>query len=115
MNFRDDLAAAVMAGTKTATRRIVSDNPRSPWWREKCAYRVGQQVAICPGRGKHQIGKATVTSVERMRLGHLADAEAHAEGFICVLAFQEAWTAINGVYVSGEIVWRIGLQAVRDA
>ncbi len=70
MNFRPELAEAVMAGRKTATRRLVSDNPRSPWWREKCVYRVGQVVAVCPGRGRRQIGRARVSSVERMRIAH---------------------------------------------
>lgn len=35
--FRPELAARVMDGTKTVTRRLCSDNPRSPWWREQCA------------------------------------------------------------------------------
>ncbi len=48
MNFRPELAEAVMADPprKTVTRRLVSDNPNSPWWREKCAYRVGQEVDL---------------------------------------------------------------------
>ncbi len=106
MNFKPDLAAKVMSGDKTVTRRLVSDNPRSPWWREKCAYRVGQEVAICPGRGKHQIGKARVVRVSR---------QPQAEGFASTEAFCEAWMAINGDYDPMALVWRIGLEAVRDA
>lgn len=33
MNFKPELAAKVMSGEKTVTRRLVSENPRSPWWR----------------------------------------------------------------------------------
>ncbi len=118
MIFQPHLAAAVMAGSKTVTRRLVSTNPRSPWFAEKCAYRVGQEVAICPGRGKHQIGKAAVVSVERMALGWLTDAEALAEGFVAVGferscdRFVGAWTQINGTYDEYALVWRVGLEAI---
>ncbi len=83
MNFKPELADAVMARRKTVTRRKVSENPRSPWWRERCAYRVGQDVAICPGRGKHAIGRARIISVERMAR-----------------------------YDEAAVVWRIGLEAL---
>ncbi len=125
MNFRTELAEAVIRRDKTVTRRLVSENPRSPWWREKCAYRVGQEVAICPGRGKHAIGRARITSVDREPLGWLDDAEATAEGFGTFGAFDgagflrpcdrfvAAWTTINGgTYKPGVIVWRIGLEAI---
>ena len=98
MNFRDDLARQVIDGTKTVTRRLLSDNPASPWWRERCAYRIGQSVAICTGRGKPQIGRATITNVARVPLGQISLAEARAEGFASVPEFVAAWTAINGDY-----------------
>ncbi len=116
MNFRPDLAEAVMADPprKTVTRRLVSTNPNSPWWSEKCAYRVGQEVAICPGRGKHQIGKARVVRVSRQPLHLVAlPGEAEAEGFASTEAFCEAWMAINGDYDPMALVWRIGLEAIR--
>ncbi|MEJ7804020.1 MAG: ASCH domain-containing protein [Candidatus Limnocylindria bacterium] len=109
MNFRPELAAAVMAGRKTVTRRLLSANPRSPWFQDRCGYRVGQVVAVCPGRGQHRIGEAVVTSVDQMALGWLSDAEAHCEGFGTAAAFGEAWTAINGAYDPEAGVWRIGL------
>lgn len=104
-----------MRDDKTVTRRLVSDNPRSPWWREKCAYRVGQEVAICPGRGKHAIGKARVTSVERMRLGVVEHDEAKREGFTNWEQFHTAWMTINDGYDPDATVWRIGLEAVPHA
>lgn len=112
MNFRPELAAKVMAGEKTVTRRLVSDNPRSPWWRERCRYRVGQVVAICPGRGKHAIGRAEVTSVDQMRLGHVGDREAQREGFTNWERFHIAWMTINDGLDPDALVWRIGLRAV---
>jgi len=111
VNFRRELAEAVMAGEKTVTRRVMSANARSPWCALKCAYRVGQRVAICPGRGKANIGYATVTSVDRSRLGLVDDREARREGFTDRRAFREAWLAINGTWEPESIVWRIGLRA----
>lgn len=113
MNFKRELAEKVIAGEKTVTRRLVSDNPNSPWWREKCRYRVGQEIAICPGRGKYQIGKAVVVSVERMALGVLSLAAAQAEGFRDRADFEATWTLINGTYDPWAVVWRVGLEAVR--
>jgi hypothetical protein len=113
MIFKPELAAAVMAGTKTVTRRLVSDKPLSPWWRGRCGYRVGQEVAICPGRSKHQIGKAVVVSVEKVTLGVVGDDEAKREGFPSASHFIDAWAAINGTYDPWAVVWRIGLEAVR--
>lgn len=113
MNFRPELAERVMEGSKTCTRRLASTNPRSPWWSGGCAYRVGQRVAVCPGRGKHAIGHATVTSVARMKLGHMSDAEAQAEGFLSVADFEQVFAALNGGYDSAAVVWRVGLEAVR--
>lgn len=114
MNFRDDLAHKVIAGEKTVTRRKVSDNPRSPWWREKCGYRVGQDVAICPGRGKHAIGRARIVAVERMALGILDEAEAKREGFPSASHFIQGWAAINGTCDPDAVVWRIELEAITD-
>jgi len=112
--FRPELAAQVMAGEKTVTRRACSDNPRSPWYREYCGIRVGQSVAIQPGRGKPAIGRATVTSLDRERLGHLSPEEAAAEGFPTVAAFRETFEALNGTYDPDLVVWRIGLKVDQE-
>ena len=113
VNFKPELAAKVMDGSKVVTRRLVSDNPDSPWWRETCGYRVGQDVAICPGRGKHAIGRARIVSVERMRLGIVCGDEARAEGFDGSVAFGIAWSQINGRYDRDALVWRIGLERIQ--
>lgn len=111
MNFKPELAAKVMAGEKTVTRRLLSENPRSPWFMDRCGYRIGQVIAVCPGRGKPRVGEAIVMSVDRMRLGEVDDDEAQREGFTGWGDFYEAWVAINGVYDPEAGVWRIGLQA----
>lgn len=109
MNFRPELAEKVMAGDKTVTRRLASENPRSPWYQGRCAYRVGQRVAICPGRGQNRIGDATVIDVELMTLGHLTDEEARREGFVDAASFEAAFAGINGSYDPDVEVWRIAL------
>jgi hypothetical protein len=112
VNFQPELAAAVMAGSKTVTRRLVSDNPRSPWWRERCSLRVGRTYAVCPGRGKAAIGRVWITGATRMRLGCLSEAEARREGFEDAAGFAEAWALINGGYDAHDVVWRVAFEPV---
>jgi hypothetical protein len=116
MNFKPELAAQVMAGAKTVTRRLASDNPRSPWWREQCALKPGKDVAIQPGRGKPAMGRATVVSVRLERLGDIDGREAEREGFADLAEFVCAFTAINGRYIADALVWRVELKAmIEDA
>lgn len=110
MNFQPELAEKVMRGEKTVTRRLASDNPRSPWWRGGCSLVVGRDYAVCPGRGKHAIGRVVVTSVLRMRLGHLPESEARREGFASAAEFEAAFAEINGFYDPDAVVWRVGFE-----
>lgn len=110
MNFRPELASAVMGGGKTVTRRLCVDNPRSPWFVWGCGIKVGRDYAVCPGRGKSAIGRVRVTDVRREPLGHLDDDEARREGFCSAAAFEEAFAAINGKYDAGLQVWRIAFE-----
>lgn len=116
MNFRPELATKVMAGEKTVTRRLCSDNPRSPWWREECSLRNGSHYAVCPGRGEHQIGRVIVTHIRKERLSQLATInEARQEGFPSVEAFRDAFTEINGAWEPDLWVWRIQFKLPRAA
>ena len=114
MNFRPELAAKVLAGEKTVTRRLVSDNPRSPWSRARCALVVDRDYAVCPGRGKNTIGRVRILGVDQRRLGLLLDSEARAEGFADAHAFGEAWRAINGAYLPDALVWRVEFELLRS-
>lgn len=109
MNFRPELAEKVMAGEKTVTRRLVSNKPRSPWFVDRCGLTVGQDYAVCPGRGKSAIGRVMVTDVSLVPLDPISDEEARAEGFEDARGFWEAFDAINkGKPVDrGEWVWRV--------
>lgn len=106
MNFRPELAAKVMDGTKTVTRRLVSDNPRSPWFVGGCSLKVGQDYAVCPGRGKPAIGRVRILSVTRATLA-LDDAEARREGCEDAEDFAAVIVAIHGRYEPETPAWRI--------
>lgn len=112
MNFRPELATAVIDGRKTVTRRLCSDNPRSPWWRVECALRADKTYAVCPGRGKPAIGRVKVLDVRIERLGYLTDAEARLEGFEHAADFEAAFAAINGSYAPNRFVWRVEFEVV---
>ena len=112
MIFHKDLAEKVLRGEKTATRRRMSDNPNSPWYRGGCRYKVGQVFAVQPGRGKTRIGEARVTAVFAGRLGGVNSGDAREEGFDSLLAFREAWARINGSYDTAEFVWVIEFELV---
>lgn len=110
--FRPELAEKVMNGSKTVTRRLVSDNPRSPWFREECKFQPGRSYAIQPGRGKNAIGRATVESVRREPLGRITEAEARLEGFASLAEFVGTFGQINGGFDCDAEVWRVELRAV---
>jgi uncharacterized protein YhfF len=115
MNFRPELAEKIMAGEKTVTRRLMSPNPRSPWFDGGCSLKVGQTYAVCPGRGKNAIGRVRIVAVMSEPLGHLIEREAVAEGFDDVEDFIEAWTEINGRYDPDAIVWRVSFEVDQTA
>jgi hypothetical protein len=113
MIFRPELAEKVMTGEKTVTRRLASENPRSPWWRDRCAFKVGQSFAVCPGRGRNAVCRAVVTAVRLEEIGVLSEAEARAEGFASAREFEEAFEAINGAYSEVDLVWRVEFEVQR--
>ncbi len=112
MIFKQELAQKILRGEKTATRRVMSDNPRSPWWKEKCAYEVGQVFTINPGRGVTRIGEARVTAIYEQRLFDMGPEAARQEGFESLPEFQAAWRSINGGFFNEE-VWVIEFELVQ--
>jgi len=104
MIFRPELAAAIVRGEKTVTRRRISDNPRSPWCRSPLRYPVGMEFAIQPGRGKPSVARAVVRTRYIETLSGFTPADARREGFPTREAFVEAWKSINGSWDPDEIV-----------
>ncbi len=107
MNFKPELAEKVMAGTKTVTRRLVNENPNSPWWMHSTRWPVGKRFTINPGRGKPNIGHAVVLDASIRQLGYPSLAECQAEGLASLDEFTEVWKAINHGYNIHSLVWRI--------
>ncbi len=112
MNFRPELAAKVMAGEKTVTRRRMSANVRSPWSDLGCRIVTGRSYAVCPGRGKNAIGRVIVTDVHDSLLGDIDNSEARKEGFANWREFRAAWTEITGDFNPDEWVWRVEFRVV---
>jgi hypothetical protein len=113
--FREDLANQILAGVKTETRRVPKDSPRSPWYRERCAFEVGGTYAVCAGRGTPTLGLIVVEAVDMVRLGAITHDGAVAEGFSDVRDFMHGWTKINGSWNTHEQVWRLTFHAETNA
>jgi hypothetical protein len=109
MIFRPQLAAKVLSGDKTVTRRIVtSPTP---------IYRAGRTVAVQPGRGKFHVGHITIVKVTSEPLGHIKygmGLDVLLEGFRgygnlgkALDAFREYWGHLHGGWNEQTPVWRI--------
>jgi hypothetical protein len=111
--FKPELADAILAGTKTVTRRFTKDNPRSPWWVERCRYQPGRDYAICPGRSTFAVGRVEIVSCEKVRLGYLDDAEARREGFANAAEFEATWRELHGSYDPDVVLWRLEFKVAK--
>jgi hypothetical protein len=106
--FTEPLAAKILRGGKTATRRRLSDKPRSPWFRGNAIgaarYPVGKVFTVNPGRGVGRVAECKVTGRYRAVLGALDDTIARQEGFDTMVSFRGAWRKINGEFDGSELV-----------
>lgn len=115
MIFTPELAEKVMRGEKTATRRLLSYNPHSPWHRRsRSNYNVGQVFAVQPGRGKRGIGKARCTAVYQQRLGEVSARDAWREGFRDLAEFHSAFKEINGPCRLLDLIWVVEFELVKE-
>jgi hypothetical protein len=103
MMFTEPLAAKIIKGEKTATRRRLSDNPASPWFKGGCKYEVGQRFAVNPGRGVLRVADCAVTAVYKAPLAEITEGQARDEGFEDQYAFWTAWNDINGAFDDQEV------------
>jgi hypothetical protein len=94
--FRPDLAEQIVLGSKTATRRIPSDNPRSPWWVKGCRYGFDKDFTVNPGRGKHRVAEAHVTRCALEQLKAMRPKDAEREGLGTIGQFDAYWTQMHG-------------------
>jgi hypothetical protein len=107
VNFKPELVEKILAGEKTQTRRLMSDNPNSPWYRDGCRLKINHAYALCPGRGKDQVGKIVVLHTAEKLLGAIRHHEAVMEGFGSVAEFQAYWERMHGSFDPNEPVWQI--------
>jgi hypothetical protein len=105
MLFRRELADKVLAGEKTATRRLPKDNPRSPWYWRNCRYHPGYEFPVMGGFDRPAFCRAIVDRVALERLGACTAAQAKAEGFDSVQSFFEKFEEINGYFDATAWVW----------
>lgn len=107
MIFRKELAELILDGKKTATRRAMSDNPRSPWWKGGCSYSKGQVFAVQNGRGKVAIAEATITDIYADAPILISHKQSREEGFANPDAFLTAFQKINPTAPLYRKVWVI--------
>ena len=89
MIFKPELAAKVLDGRKTITRRRINPNG--------VRYHSGRWYKVQPGRGKFHVCHIFVTAVHTQTLGAVSDADAAREGFpVSRLDFIDYWKRING-------------------
>lgn len=115
--FRPELAAKVLAGEKTVTRRFASPNPRSPWHAGGTWYTAGKRFTVNPGRGALRVCEAIVLAADLYGWnGTIELDEARREGFASPAEFLEAFVGINRRkrVESGTLLWRIEFEVVGD-
>jgi hypothetical protein len=110
VNFRPEMVERILAGEKTQTRRLVSDNPRSPWWKERCSLKQGRSYAVCPGRGKRAVARVRIAGVRREPLAWINDIGARAEGFRDRQHFVDYWKRLHGGWDLSAIVWVVSFK-----
>lgn len=109
MNFKPELLAKVLAGEKTQTRRPVkpehfygapegkftpggvyrkSKDPLTP---HGAVWHLNQDYAVCPGRGKKQVGRIRIISIRCEDVRNISVDDARAEGFEGPGEFLNAW------------------------
>jgi len=105
MNFKPELCAKVVDGTKTVTRRPTNGKP--------CQYVVWGNYAVCPGQGKHQVARMVVLDVRKEPVGAITDAEAVLEGFAGRDEFVAYWRKLyRGEWDPDLPVWRIEFKLI---
>lgn len=121
MNFKPELLAKVLAGTKTQTRRIKKpgeelyllkgcDAVHTPKMHLK--WKSGNTYAAAPGRGKHGQGFIMIKHIRYEPVSAITEADARAEGFANRDEFFAAWDSINGKNKRDVWVWVISFELV---
>ena len=93
MIFKDELCQRVLYGTKTQTRRLVKNNEYTWFMPEsiivevcdsnnRLKWRVGNNYAVQPGRGRKAVGRIKIIKIQREQLQDISEGDCHAEGVL---------------------------------
>jgi len=117
----------VLSGHKTQTRRPAGDTdrlwtvevedrqPEKVLWRgDRTKWRTGRTYAVQPGRGKKAIVRIRLLDIRYQLLGHVAEEEARAEGFVNLDEFERTWTKIHGHYDAERPVWALEFRLIEE-
>lgn len=107
MIFHPDLAAKVLSGEKTVTRRVMKTDAMGL---VPCRYKVNKTYAVQPGRGKPSIGRLHVLDVSSTPLLPMTLEEANREGFAYIADLMHRWQTMGGAL--HDRVWRIEFELV---
>jgi hypothetical protein len=99
MNFSPDLIPLILCGKKTQTRRPCQNKDYPVYGRtalswlgvkeppilrvvrgKRTMWRVGQDYAVCPGRGKRQVARIKIAKIRCEPLDAITDDDAMREG-----------------------------------
>jgi hypothetical protein len=128
MQFHEDMVAAILAGSKTQTRRpfqpydvVKRGGPpfaeiQSVRRKGYLLWQVGKTYAVCPGRGKRGVGRILVKRIRDEWMSTISEEDALAEGFPSRLAFIERWRTMYGNdYPASGWIWVIEFELVKEA
>ena len=128
MQFSPDMIDAILEGRKTRTTRPMTrySIPLPPdyvhaseeySWAE-CRYKIGHDYAVCPGRGKLQVARIRVLSVEPWgSVDHIDSADpdhARKEGFDSRKGFLDKWRLLYSDHRREGPVWVLDFELVKD-
>jgi hypothetical protein len=104
MLFKPEHLQMILAGTKTATRRI---------WK-KPMVKVGNiYKAKLKMLSRDYFAKIKVTKMFKQELGEMTDEDARKEGYKNIMAFHEIWIKINGAWQDNLLVDVIEFEVVK--
>lgn len=115
MIFRPEMVKAIYDGRKTETRRVASENPNSPWYRDDCAFYVGRPggYAISPGRSKNAVGRLELTEEPRLDvLEAMTDEDGRREGFEGFIDFRAYFERLHGRFDPLLKVWVVSFRPI---
>lgn len=131
MIFKPELAALILVGGKTQTRRVVKEGDRSTIFSPyhaipqspdcvqrngRILWQVGRVYAVQPGRGKSAVAHFLLEGIRYCaRAGDISEDDAHAEGFENAATFCAVYGQLNGGDALDKPCWALTFHLIEDA